>query len=53
MAEQLLALGANLNATTDYGGDQTPLDEAGEVDPAHQAVVAWLREQGATSSQSS
>jgi uncharacterized protein len=49
MAERLLALGAHLNGTPSWGGG-TPLDAAESVDTGREALVNWLREQGATES---
>jgi ankyrin repeat protein len=49
MAEHLLALGADLNGTPSWG-DDTPLDVAESVDTGREALVTWLREQGATKS---
>lgn len=46
MAEHLLALGAQLNGTPSWG-DDTPLDVADSQDTGRQALVSWLREQGA------
>jgi uncharacterized protein len=46
-AELLLARGADINATPDYGGDQTPLDMAGSTDTRRGQLVTWLRERGA------
>lgn len=50
MAEYLLARGADITTTPDYGAGRTPLQAAAEVDTRHQAVISWLREQGATES---
>jgi ankyrin repeat protein len=47
MAEYLLARGADINAAPDYASGRTPLQAAAEVDTRHQAVIDWLREQGA------
>lgn len=49
MAEYLLALGANLNGTPSWGGN-SPLDAADGIDTGRQALVNWLRDQGATKS---
>jgi hypothetical protein len=49
MAEELLALGADLNGTPSWG-DQTPLDVAESVDTGRQALVSWLHDNGATRS---
>jgi ankyrin repeat protein len=46
MAEYLLALGADLNGTPSWGTD-TPLDVAESVSTGHEALLSWLREQGA------
>jgi uncharacterized protein len=46
MAEYILTLGADLNGTPSWGGD-TPLDVAGSVDTGREALLTWLREQGA------
>ncbi|MDX6332999.1 MAG: uncharacterized protein QOG05_339 [Streptosporangiaceae bacterium] len=48
MAEYLLARGADINTTPDYASGSTPLQAAAEVDTRHQALISWLREQGAT-----
>jgi ankyrin repeat protein len=47
MGEYLLACGADINASPDYASGSTPLQAAAEVDTRHQAVIDWLREQGA------
>ncbi len=47
MAEYLLGRGASINATPSYS-DTTPIQAAGEPDTRRQALVGWLREQGAT-----
>jgi uncharacterized protein len=47
MAEYLLERGASINATPSYS-DTTPIQAAGEADTRRQALVGWLREQGAT-----
>jgi ankyrin repeat protein len=47
-AEYLLVHGADLNWIPDYS-PRTPLDIAGSVDPGREALVNWLREQGARS----
>lgn len=47
MAEYLLALGADLNGTPSWGDDR-PLDAADGIDTGRQALVNWLRDQGAT-----
>jgi ankyrin repeat protein len=49
MAEYLLALGADLNGTPSWG-DSTPLDAADGIDTGREALVNWLRDQGATKS---
>lgn len=49
MAEYLLALGADLNGTPSWGGNR-PLDAADGIDTGREALVNWLREQGATKS---
>jgi ankyrin repeat protein len=46
MAEYLLALGAELDGTPSWG-DGTPLDVAESVDTGREALVSWLRDQGA------
>jgi ankyrin repeat protein len=48
MAEYLLARGADLNGKPDYA-EETPLDIAGAegLDTRREALVTWLREQGA------
>jgi ankyrin repeat protein len=46
MAEYLLAHGADINATPDHT-DQTPLDVAPGPSTRRDAVVSWLRDQGA------
>ena len=45
-AEHLLALGPKLNGTPSWG-DDTPLDVAESVDTGREALVSWLKEQGA------
>jgi uncharacterized protein len=52
MAEFLLAQGAELNGTPSWG-DSTPLDVAESVDTGREALVSWLREQGASNSKAS
>ena len=49
MAEHLLSLGADLNGTPSWS-DDTPLDIAESVDTGRQALVTWLRDQGAEKS---
>jgi ankyrin repeat protein len=49
MAEYLLALGAELNGTPSWG-EGTPLDAADGLDTGREALVNWLREQGAKKS---
>lgn len=49
MAEYLLALGADLNGAPSWG-DSTPLDVADGIDTGREALVSWLRDQGATKS---
>jgi hypothetical protein len=49
MAEYLLALGADLNGTPSWA-DSRPLDAADGIDTGRQALVNWLRDQGATKS---
>jgi hypothetical protein len=49
MAEHLLALGADLNGTPSWG-DDTALDVADSQDTGRQALVSWLRQQGAKKS---
>jgi len=48
MAEYLLARGADLNAIPSWG-KATPLDAADGLDTGRQALVTWLRAQGAES----
>jgi uncharacterized protein len=50
MAEYLLALGAELNGTPSWGGESTPLDAADGLDTGREALVGWLRSQGARKS---
>jgi hypothetical protein len=50
MAEYLLALGAELNGTPSWGGEATPLDAADGLDTGREALVGWLRSQGAQKS---
>ena len=49
MAEYLLGLGADLNGTPSWG-ESTPLDAADGLDTGRQALVEWLRSQGAKKS---
>ncbi len=49
MAEYLLRLGADLNGTPSWG-DNTPLDMADCLDTGREALVNWLRDQGANKS---
>jgi ankyrin repeat protein len=49
MAAFLLELGADVNGTPSWG-DSTPLDAADSQDTGREALVNWLREQGATKS---
>jgi hypothetical protein len=49
MAEHLLGLGADLNGTPSWG-DSTPLDVADGLDTGRQALLEWLRSQGAKKS---
>ncbi len=49
MAEYLLALGAELNGTPSWG-ESTPLDAADGLDTGREALVGWLRSQGAQKS---
>jgi hypothetical protein len=49
VAEHLLAHGADLNGTPSWGGDR-PLDAADGIDTGREALVNWLRAQGATKS---
>jgi hypothetical protein len=49
MAEYLLTLGAELNGTSSWG-EGTPLDAADGLDTGRQALVEWLRSQGARKS---
>jgi ankyrin repeat protein len=46
MAEYLLTQGADLNGTPSWG-DRTPLDVADSLGTGREALVTWLREQGA------
>jgi hypothetical protein len=48
MGEYLVARGADINASPGYASGRTPLQAAAEVDTRHQAVIDWLRRQGAT-----
>jgi uncharacterized protein len=48
IAEYLLERGADIDAVPDHT-DRTPLDIAGSPDTRREALVAWLRERGATS----
>jgi ankyrin repeat protein len=50
MAEYLLGLGAELNGTPSWGGESTPLDAADGLDTGREALVGWLRSQGAQKS---
>jgi uncharacterized protein len=50
-AEYLLARGADLNWIPPYA-PQTPLDSGGVVDTGREALVTWLRAQGARSAAS-
>ena len=47
MAMYLLDLGADVNGTPSWG-DSTPLDAANSPGTGREALVTWLREQGAT-----
>jgi uncharacterized protein len=49
MAQLLLASGANINASPDYGEGQTPLDIAGRMDERRARLVGWLNEHAALS----
>jgi ankyrin repeat protein len=49
VAERLLELGAELNGSPSWG-DDTPLDVADSQDTGRQALVNWLRDQGARKS---
>jgi hypothetical protein len=49
MAERLLALGADLNGTPSWGENRA-LDAADSIGTGRQALVNWLRDQGATKS---
>ncbi len=49
MAQYLLPLGADLNGTPSWGADR-PLDVADGIDTGRQALVNWLRAQGAKKS---
>lgn len=46
MAEYLLALGAELDGTPSWG-ESTPLDAAESLGTGREALLTWLREQGA------
>jgi hypothetical protein len=48
LAEYLLVCGADISSSPGYAAGRTPLQAAAEVDTRHQAVISWLREQGAT-----
>lgn len=48
MAEYLLAGGPDLNSIPSWG-KATPLDAADGLDTGRQALVTWLRPQGAES----
>jgi uncharacterized protein len=48
-AERLLAAGADINASPDYAGSKTALDQAVKPDTRRDLLAGWLREQGATS----
>jgi ankyrin repeat protein len=48
-AERLLAAGADIDASPDYAGDLTALDQATRPDTRREQLAAWLRERGATS----
>lgn len=50
MAEYLLGLGAELNGIPSWGGESTPLDAADGLDTGREALVGWLRSQGASKS---
>jgi ankyrin repeat protein len=50
MAELLLDRGADVNGTPSWGGTSTPLEAANSQDTGREALVAWLKEQGATTS---
>jgi hypothetical protein len=47
-AEYLLARGADLNWTPDYAAE-TPLNIAAALDTGREALLSWLRSQGAKS----
>jgi len=47
-AEQLLAVGADINAVPDYGNTQSALDVALSPDTRRDQLATWLREHGAT-----
>jgi len=49
MAEYLLTLGADINGTPSWG-DATPLDVADSQDTGRQALLNWLRDNGAKKS---
>jgi hypothetical protein len=49
MAEYFLALGAELNGTPSWG-EATPWDAADSLDTSREALVEWLRSQGAQKS---
>jgi hypothetical protein len=46
-AERLLAAGADINATPEYGHRQTALDMAVHPDTRREQLATWLRERGA------
>ena len=46
MAQYFRALGADLNGTPYWGADR-PLDVPGGLDTAREALLNWLRVQGA------
>jgi ankyrin repeat protein len=50
MAAYLLEVGADLNGTPSWGGNSTPLDAADSQETGREALVSWLKEQGATRS---
>jgi uncharacterized protein len=49
-AELVLDQGVDINGTPSWGGDSTPLDAADSHDTGREALLTWLREKGAKSS---
>jgi ankyrin repeat protein len=48
-ADRLLAAGADINASPDYAGEKTGLDQAVTPDTRRELLATWLRERGARS----